>query len=259
MFLVKSCFRKDNATRVGTIKIGTLIEYRHTEQKQIADIDEGKFEINLDLVDVHIEEQFFNFINYSHNSYASLYIEKWHTAGMSNVVPGCLFVKKYEARIQFLNLNRFTFCISYLGIPEYCTDIFPDYDDYWYFNAKLSGEIAASMALSLRDEILQHEKRGEKIFIGDYDIDYLEVHPSIQSISYQDRQLSVNNEFFYRNIKLIYNSLVGIAFLKPLSFHQEKEIRFIFDFHCKGKLLHPKVKMIIIKVPEAISGLLHSM
>lgn len=259
MYLVKSCFKKDNATRAGTIKIGTLNEYRHTEQKQIADCYEGTFKLHIDLTNVHIETSVFNFINYSHNSYASSHIIQWIPAGQSNAVIGSLFFKKYTSNIELLNFNRFTFCISLLDSPEKCTTIFQDYDDYWYFHNNLAHEIAAAMALSLKEEILIKEEAGIRVFDGDYDVDYLEIRPSIQSINYQDRHLSIDNDFFYKNTKLICDSLKGISYIKPYEFHNEKEVRFIFDFYHKNILLHPNVKMIIIKIPEDINCLIHSM
>ena len=68
MYLVKSCYKRDNIRIRNTIKIGTLTEYRDTEEQQIADRHEGKINLFFDLKKFHMPLSLLNQINTFSNS-----------------------------------------------------------------------------------------------------------------------------------------------------------------------------------------------
>ena len=63
MYLVKSCKKKDHPHQSGTLKIGSLAEYRDTENKQVEDREEGFYRIKFDLNDKWISTDLFNYLN----------------------------------------------------------------------------------------------------------------------------------------------------------------------------------------------------
>lgn len=50
MFLVKSCNKEKNVLNINTLKIGTLQEYRKTEQQQILDKEEDSSMLHVTLI-----------------------------------------------------------------------------------------------------------------------------------------------------------------------------------------------------------------
>ena len=250
MFLVKSCSKKYNIFNSRTLKIGTLHEYRETESSQIIDKEEGFFNIIFDLKDKYIEIDLFNFLNYSHNSHLSAHVNHLHFKD-----PYEKYMKvSYQAKYNWINHNRFIFCISKLETYEESTSIFPDYDDYWYVSFFKKNQFIKALEDSLFNEVKLQLKTGTQVFHkADIDANKLTVKSHYQDILYSDRNLYLDNH----NIDSKKNELMGIfndiKYIKPEKFSHESEFRIVFDFYENEELLIPQVKSLIIS--ENISEL----
>lgn len=250
MFLVKSCHSQDNVHRRKTLRIGTLDEYRSTEQLQIVDEHEGTFTFEMDLKGIHIERELFNFMNHSHNSFVHLYCYELASGGRSNVMLDGIYLRRYKASIKMRNINRFIFCMSLVDHYDDAKNIFPEYDDKWFFDQKKAFFIAEEIGRQLNKQIALKEKGGVKVFEGDYDIN--KVHPviKIQTINYKDRMINVDNQFFYKNWNEVSSAMTGASFIKPRRYSHEKEIRFIFDYHFGDIILSPAMNSIIVPMRD---------
>ncbi|NIA89962.1 hypothetical protein [Rahnella aceris] len=257
MFFVKSCHQEFNIKKSKTLKIGTLEEYRETEQAQIADLYEGTFSLEISLSEVHIEFDIFNALNFSHNSEVNVVMDELHISCRSPLFEKCLFLKKYQSVATFKNNNRFAFCISKLESHEDCEGIFKDYNDYWYFRADLSPLMASEISKSLFKSIEDLTKKGSQVFRESYDINKLRLAFKVQSISYRDRRTLINNNYFYKYKHDLSSMLDGLLFLKPESFRKENEIRFLFDFYEGDRLLHPKINSLIINASDNMLAITH--
>lgn len=105
MHLVKSCSKERNPKRCGTLKIGSLTEYRDSENKEVEDREEGFYRINLDLKNKWISAKLFNHLNDAHNSSLSASINH---LGMNGNYDGG-FIVDYQADYSWINLNRLIF------------------------------------------------------------------------------------------------------------------------------------------------------
>ncbi|EHU2405688.1 hypothetical protein LN098_003617 [Acinetobacter baumannii] len=251
MFLVKSCTRKYNVCNSKTLKIGTLHEYRETESEQIADKEEGFFNIFFDIKDKFIDVDLFNHLNNVHNSDLRAYVENLHIKYQQDK-----YIRiDYRAKYNWVNNNRFIFCISKLNDHEDSKTIFPDYDDYWYVSYFKRERFIEAMEKALLDEIIKKLKSGDQIFQKPIDDpNNLTVKSHYQDILYSDRDLYLDNH----NIDSMQSDLIdifkNIKYLKPERYNKEYEFRIVFDFYEEGVLLHPIVKSIII--PDNISHLI---
>lgn len=251
MFLVKSCSAKHNVCNSKTLKIGTLHEYRETESEQIADKEEGFFNIIFDINDKFVDRDLFNHLNYSHNSNLNAYIEN-----LTIKYPFENFIRiDYKARYNWVNNNRFIFCISKLENHEDSVSIFPDYDDYWYVSLFKKELFVKALEEALFNKIVEDLVDGKQVFHKPIvDISKLEIKSHYQDILYKDRDLYLDNH----NIDTMKNDLIGIfndiKYIKPDIFKDEYEFRIVFDFYEDGCLLNPIVKSIII--PDNISHII---
>ncbi|ENW15642.1 hypothetical protein L313_2824 [Acinetobacter haemolyticus CIP 64.3 = MTCC 9819] len=251
MFLVKSCSKKFNVSNSKTIKIGTLHEYRETESLQILDKKEGFFNIIVNLKDKYIDINLFNHINKSHDSDFYTYVKN---LSIKDMTPESVKVD-YLVFFNWINNNRFIFCISKLEKHEDSVSIFSDYDDYWYLSIFKKSIFIKKIELSLFNEIKKLLNNGEKIFTKEnIDINNLSIKSYAQDIIYTKRTLYLDNN----NIDLEKNNLIGlfdnIKHIKPETFSRENEYRIVFDFYEKDTLLTPVVKSVII--PESVSEII---
>lgn len=251
MYLVKSCSKEFNISNSGTIKIGTLHEYRETESLQILDKEEGFFNIFFDLKDKYIEIDLFNFLNKSHDSYLSA---KVHNLSLNGNYQNYIKVS-YDAEYSWVNNNRFIFCISKLENHEESRSIFSDYDDYWYISFFKKYQLMKSLESAIFEDVKQRVMNGETVFQkSNIDPNKLTIKSHSQDILYSNRDLYLDNN----NIDSKKDELMGlfqdIKYLKPDIFKKEFEFRIIFDFYENQELLIPIVKSLIIK--ENISQLI---
>jgi len=254
MYFVKSCHSSDNVHLRKTIKIGTLNEYRNTEQQQIVDAHEGTFHFEIDLERIHIQTDIFNLMHHTYNSFVTMHNHDLIIRCDSHALLDAKYIERHKATIKMVNHNRFVFCMSRVNKYTDARGMFPEYDDLWYFPQSRADLFAKEIGNQLNAKILSLEKEGNRVFEGDYDISKVSASMAIQTINYKDRMIKVDNEYFYKNTPIILQTMNGVSFIKPSKFSHEKEVRFIFDYHFEGRTLSPDLKSIIIPMRE---GSLH--
>lgn len=251
MYLVKSCSKEFNIANSGTIKIGTLHEYRETESSQILDREEGFFSIIFDLKDKYIETNIFNLLNYSHDSYLTAQVKHLHIKDKYQD-----YIKvTYDAEYTWVNNNRFIFCISKLENHQESRSIFSDYDDYWYISLFKKNQLMTSLENAVFEDVKKRIIDGEVVFQkSNIDLNKLTIKSHSQDILYSNRSLYLDNKKFDSKKAELIGLFQGIKYLKPDTFKKEFEFRIIFDFYENQELLIPIVKSLIIK--ENISQLI---
>ena len=245
MYLVKSCFEEFNVFNQKKIKIGTLMEYRNTED-QIVDTREGTYHLEVKLVNAHLPHTVFNQIFNPQQSIASFAVDSIEINGYSPIIKGWDFYKVIKGTVYFTNKNRFIFCISLLDSPGSAESIFKDYNSKWYFNEQTTRLVAYEMAVQIKKEVIKRQREGHSLFLEKFVEKNIEVRYQVQKIEYSKRHSYLTNEDIYQDPQRLTNIMMGARFIKPASFSHEKEVRFCFDVFEYGEILHPKDTSIII-------------
>lgn len=150
MFFVKSCKVKDNVLKSGTIKIGSLSEYRKIESNsEVEDEKEGHFNLNVNINDKFLTFDEFHKMNNSNHSSHIAHIKSFNSGPRLNNGMKCKFIADYE----WVNHNRFIFCLSGLQDHNLASGMFKNYPDYWYVQDLNLNALAHSLAASLLDEV----------------------------------------------------------------------------------------------------------
>lgn len=245
MYLVKSCYQRDNIWNRKTIKIGTLTEYRDTEDEQIADRHEGSINLFFDLNNFHMPIPLLNEINtFSHAS--SNFHFKDLQLRPNPIFPNYIYAKRYSAESSLLKLNRYIFCMSALSNALLCHDIFKEYDDFWYFHSdriKLFGDITS---VAILKEVINRTNKDEELFTTSIKGKPLNLRWYATRIKYTQRDIEIDNLKFYKNHDEIRYYLSEGHMVKPINFQHEQEFRFIFDIYCNGVLVHPLNKPLFV-------------
>ncbi|WP_417878648.1 hypothetical protein [Vibrio sp.] len=257
MFLVKSCYKQDNVICRNTLKIGTLDDYRLTEIKEIADKFEGCFKYELDLYNAHIDEKTHLELTESCYGFTHIIYDSMIRLGYSHPINNSFFYKQYKATIYVKHNNRFVFCFSLIDKHEDSTSIFNNYDVYWHFKSDRMQLVCSEIASYLRKHIVNLELRGIKVFEGEYSPSDLVVHYKAQNIAYMPRNIHIDNKYFYERSEEILQIVRGVSYIKPDSYKHEKEVRITFDFYADRKILHPKIKNIIIPIENKFLDLVN--
>lgn len=243
MYLVKSCNKKHHPNTSGTIRIGSLTEYRHLENKQVEDREEGFYRINFDLKDKWISIDLFNHLNNSHLSYFRGYVKSLSMKGGD----GASVLVDYQANYEWVNLNRFIFCITKVERVEDAQDIFSGYDDNWSVDYKKIAWMKKAMEKNVLQKVKELISSGEIIFGSGYnDPSKVTVRSYTQDIIYQTRDLYLGNKDIDAMSETLISLFENVKFIKPVEFKKEKEVRFVFDFFYDGDIVFPQVNSLIV-------------
>ena len=254
MLLAKSCMKPFNIKH-GTVKLGTLHEYRETEIKHIADSEEGylRFHLKLDGT-VQLTPIWFNTI-------AAGCMRIGHEEGVR--FPGrtsahfkkidiihnsenSITLKDSEAVIERQALNSFVFCMSQVRKTRHCIEIFPEYDDYWFITESSAQRFGLAIGKILREAIIAGRTSGNHLMPEQMPIDDFSINLEIGLVQYVPREIHVNNESKYKLDEFI-NNMASIAFTKPpVPFAKEREFRFNYTIVSRGKIIEPIVKFAIL-------------
>lgn len=253
MFLAKSCYKKDHIKN-GTLKLGTLHEYRATEIKHIADKHEGMLAFNLQFDDkVQLKTEWINTIfggslhfgdqerfNYpgTFTSFANeMHIREWNNEWTT--------ISKSSALIIAEHSDSFVFCMSSIIDKVDCLDIFPEYDDHWYIERSSAVEFGRSIATLLHEKIISSHNSENSILPQNTPIEHLTIHFNYGHVSYIPRHLHITSENII-SIELLMKKIRDTAFIKPPSFNSEREYRFHFTISSNGQIIEPAVKHVIL-------------
>lgn len=252
MYLVKSCYKEDNIWQRRTLKVGTLTEYRDTEELQIADRHEGNIKLFFNLANFHISQMLFNNLsNWVHSSGDS-YITTLQFTLNNPFFPDYFFLSRYVVANSLTKHNRYIFCISELTSAEKCKDIFEKYDDYWYLNSFKKYFFGDLLSKSVINEVTRRMNEGEQLFYPPPKHGQLHVKWYSDRITYMPREVHVDNSKLYIDENNILHCISQGHMIKPLEFAHEKEMRFIFDIFCDDELLHPLNKPLFVDAEELL-------
>ncbi len=249
MYLVKSCFKRDNIRKRKTIKVGTLTEYRDTEEQQIADKEEGMIDLSFDLNHFHMPLPLFNDLNRIFHSQSSFKLKEVKLQP-NPLFKNYMYAEKYHGTTSLIKFNRYIFCISELDKPDLCKNIFEKYDDYWYFPKDRTKLFGDSLASSILDEISKRVRSGEEIFTTNDITHPLEIRWYCNKIWYTPRKIFIDNAKLYKECNDIVYWLREGHMVKPDDFQHEKEVRFIFDIYSNGGLLQPLNKPLFVSAEK---------
>ncbi|HCT7986772.1 TPA: hypothetical protein OT855_003689 [Serratia liquefaciens] len=251
MILVKSCSKEFNVLESNTIRVGSLLEYRETEKKEILDNEEGFYSMTFDLNNFKMPLSEFNLINTN---------EEHHGEMNASMITFGRFDDKYvhnltlKADFNFEDLNTFVFCMSLVDSIDEAERIFKDYDDYWFFDYSNLNTFVEDVKMALHTALTAQSKPENPSFLNRIEqpvhitTDNLEISVIAQEIIYMDRSIIFNNESYTKSSKLCFEILKGKKFIKPISFHKEKEFRLAFECKCNGEPVFPKIKSIVIPI-----------
>lgn len=258
MYLTKSCYEKDHIQRRKTVRLGSLHEYRATEDEQIADPHEGKlgFELNFE-----------GTVTISKYSYGILFKRAIDIAGSAGLSDGMAL--NIKIGIQELNVisvsddavtirdssveihqeahNCFIFCMSSVGRKEDAAVIFPKYNAYWHIKETQHHEFGVALAKTLGGQVGYEHSVGNFILPESTDMGNLKMSLQREKVQYLPRSLDINNNNVY-NLDETLKQLQYPALIKPAGlFESEKEFRYIFTFHSNGLVIPPIKNSIILR------------
>lgn len=245
---------KDFNIKKGTIKLGTLHEYRETELQHIADKEEGylRFHLKFDGT-VEVSSEWFNTLSgngltlgpgkrITFPGYTSAYFEKIQIVNVSDDI---IILRDSIFTIERQALNGFVFCMSSVKNTKDCIDIFPEYDDYWHIESSQAARFGFILGGLLRRAIIEHHNT-ENPITEDLSIDDFSVNVTIGHVTYSPREIHITND---NKIELdeFEKMMWNIAFTKPsVPFEKERELRFHYTIESNNQVILPTVKSIIL-------------
>lgn len=265
MLLAKSCKPEHNIKTSKTIRVGSLNEYRTTENLQIADKGEGTITFSLHFDgEVEVPIRFYNLISGA----ASQIIQDGY-AVPDHSFPGhshCYWEhERYQIRRNgFITLidssaiitrkafNSFVFCMSEVRDELECKNMFEDYSDSWLVPKERAEYWLRGVNYLLHKRIKEEHDLGNYITPKGIPPEELVMRVAHRPVTYQPRDIRINNQNPH-NFEEVINSLAHISFTKPEDpFAKEKEYRFEFIITHKGAVIEPSVNSIILDVPELL-------
>lgn len=201
MLLAKSC-KKNHHIAKGTLRLGSLYEYRHTEIKHIADHEEGVMRFNIRLKGpIRISNKWSNtlfggnfvfgsgdYYKFPGSTYAKVEVLRQnHTTNSYTEFGDTSLTITREA------LNSFIFCMSAVSTEEEATGIFPEYDSHWYITEQKIEAFGPAIAMSLGDAIILGRSTGKHIIPEHIDLKTLTIQTEGGKVFYKDRVINISN------------------------------------------------------------------
>ncbi|WP_157829736.1 hypothetical protein [Pseudomonas fluorescens] len=254
MLLAKSCNKPYNLAN-GTLRLGTLNEYRETEIQQIADKEEGLLTHRLLLEGrVKVPVKWYNTfcgggmqlgpeLPLSFPGRTKVRFERVHLESHDNEFA---ILTDSSILIQREAPSCFIYCMSEVKHRRECLDIFPQYDDYWYINAASAPDFAKLMGEILFEKIIHEHTNGRYVLPSTTPLNKLQLRIQTGKVKYMERTIHIDsaNEFL---IDELVGRIFESSFTKPpIPFEKEKEFRFHFTFSVDGHIVTPIVKSLII-------------
>ncbi|MCP3789466.1 hypothetical protein [Pseudomonas sp. N2-11] len=254
MLFAKSCYKRNNLTECGTLRLGSLYEYRKTEETQTEDPNEGKFTYIV---------QFDGLVKIRRDVFETIFGGMISLGGGEGITfPGRfdghvlnmqivggnqskVTIRDSAALINREALNGFIFCISAVRKTRDAQGIFPDYDDCWFMKASKASALAGAMSTALLNEIKQRRESGKHVIPPSIPLEGLRVHCRHELVTYIPRLLHINSTT-EQLINNFMRSMRDMAFIKDPKFSHELEYRFSFTILSGNQIVPPVVNNIII-------------
>ncbi|MDX9664255.1 hypothetical protein QMK50_04645 [Pseudomonas sp. P5_152] len=255
MLLGKSCKKKDNVKTSNTIKLGTLFEYRESENQAISDKKEGSLDFNFFFDgEVTVSQRVFN-------TFAGGLMQIGPTGGYRfpgrgnahfesfNIVEhgfDTITLQDSKGVINREALNSFIFCMSHVRETTECHGMFEGYDDYWYTHDGNIDHVGKILEKLLLKQIQENQKNGSHVIPKEIDASEIEITTLGGKVIYMDRDLHFTNETIH-DLSEVIGRLHNMSFIKPsVPFQKEKEYRFQFIITHNGYMIEPLKKCIIL-------------
>lgn len=266
MLLTKSCHAKDNVFKRKTIKMATLNHYRMTEIAQIADKNEGRLTININiLTPTLIEKRWINAVLQDSVKFglSKVEIDQYRFPGRTsaliknleigpNSTLNQLEVLSGDFRIDREAPDTLIFCTSMTRRTDDWRGIFPDYDDAWSMHRSGAHKFAQSLAESLAKLLLS----GDTSLLGDCEpAEGVQIHLRHEPVTYIERQINIL-ESDPKDVNDVFSLMDLMAFIKPRSFSHEKEYRFMLMLTRNGMILPLKKDFVILDLTDQDLGYL---
>lgn len=255
MLLAKSCMKAHNIKH-GTIKLGTLHEYRETEIQHIADRQEGYLKFNLKFDgEVELTTKWFNtfaagtlqFGTEKPIAFPGKTSAKFTDMFIVQSDNQRVILKDSSATIEREALNGFVFCMSKVRRTQDCIGIFPEYNDYWFVTEANALRFGFMLGGILREAIITGRATGKNLVPENMPLENFSVNLSMGLVEYIPRETHITNHNIL-NLEDFLGKMKNIAFIKPpVPFEKELEYRFNYTIVSDGKIIEPIVKFAILE------------
>lgn len=253
--LSKSCTKEYNIKH-GTIKLGTLNEYKETEIEQIQDKEEGHLRFHLKFDgEVTVSNEWFNTLSDGaigmgnnpepHFSFPGEIRARFEHFTIAKSTNSHVTIRDTSAIIEREALNSFVFCMSKVRKLRDCIGIFPEYNDYWYIAEGHRLDFCRVLGELLLEAIVNGHKTGNYIIPADTPLEELTIYRAAHPVRYIPRDTHITNENILA-LEEFKERMIHISFTKPEVFQHEAEFRFMYDIVVGGNYVQPIVNSIIL-------------
>ncbi|WP_263224576.1 hypothetical protein [Pseudomonas alabamensis] len=263
MLLAKSCKSKYNIKN-GSIKLGTLYEYRSIENDELVDKQEGMLTFNLNFRGkVEVPPKWFATISGGAIGFSgaepirflgrqSAYFKHVH---FESIGADKVILKDSSAVFSHESLNSFIFCVSRVRRTTDCIGIFKGCDDYWYLPEIRADRFARRLGQVLLNHIIEERKKGNHIIPAQVPSDKLKIMAEHRQVDYLSREIDL-----YKNsaieLEEFTKKMRSTAFTKPKSYKNELEYRFNFTIVSENCVVEPLVKSVFLDSSQLLEFLL---
>ncbi|OOL39128.1 hypothetical protein [Pseudomonas sp. FSL W5-0299] len=259
MLLAKSCDTRNNIKN-GTIKLGTLYEYRETEIEEIADREEGMLTFHLKFTgQVKVPAIWFNtlaggsmvFGKETFTRFPGVLRAHFDTVNIVVFDGQDVVLRDSRATICRESPNSFVFCMSLVRKMRDSEGIFAGYDDCWYMTAAKAQRFGLVLGQVLLQFVKAEHLKGNFIVPKETDVTKLKVFVEHRSVDYISREIEIFDDA-HTPLDVFMNKMQSMAFIKPDSYSPELEYRFNYTMVVDGKIVQPQVKKVILKSEQLL-------
>lgn len=251
VLLGKSC-TKSNNIKNGTIKLGTLHEYRSTENEEILDRKEGMLSFYLKFDgDVRISSKWLDSMTESvcliETPTPNLpgYMKSSVDFRITGIESEHVTLTDSSATIEREALNTFVFCMSSIKEKQECVGMFRGYDDYWYLKESSDLEFGWKLGRLLLKHIIDQHAEGNYILPEETRLEGLDIKVRPRLVDYVARELHITGDGDIALDKFT-EKVMFMSFIKPEEFKHEKEYRFELTAVVDGMIVEPVVNYVIL-------------
>ncbi|MNO98696.1 hypothetical protein D3C76_904470 [compost metagenome] len=253
MLLSKSCESKYHIKN-GTIKLGTLYEYRTIENAALVDQEEGMLQFQFNVSgSIEVPLKWYNTVFSGGMMLGGVPSEpilgKYHIEVVEQTIQMVSedSVIVTDSRVDMLReaYNRFIFCMSKVRRMRDCYGLFDGCDDYWYLRETGAHEFRTRISRMLLAHIREQREMGVYIVPADIPLDQVRIVSSYQEVDYVSRQIDLYAGNLYV-LERFFDRTDNMEFIKPLDYQREREFRFSFVLERHGKIIEPQVKSVLL-------------
>lgn len=261
MLLAKNCRPEHSVIATGSIRLGSLYEYRTTYEEQIADRHEGKFTFTLNLgEEFDIDKRWYNalfgrflYIG-SDNQYPVFDPPGSYRTKCDSFTKTGEF--EHTARVKVKNLsmerevpNSLIFCMSQVPDKGSAMGLFSDYHDRWFVDSQDCDFFANALVRAVARKITQGRKLGIHIVDPRIPLDRLNLSCNHGLVKYLPRIVNLTDDKTF-SVQEFLNLCYELEFYKPPCYAHELEYRFNIKLYFDNRLLPIHINSMIIDASE---------